>query len=163
MNEDSSRPLVRRRAIRLTAIGLQKEIGMFESEQFIADCRAAFAAGSTRKAVREVLARATSEPAAVLRRLGEPKRAESRTHFHTDSLTILNVILAPGMMVMPHNHRMWAVIGIYSGREDSISSSDAFQAHQTELRPPARRLCANQTPSPLVPMSSIQSSTRSIG
>jgi predicted metal-dependent enzyme (double-stranded beta helix superfamily) len=24
------------------------------------------------------------------------------------------------MMVMPHDHRMWAVIGIYSGREDNI-------------------------------------------
>jgi len=24
------------------------------------------------------------------------------------------------MMVMPHNHRMWAVIGIYTGREDNI-------------------------------------------
>jgi predicted metal-dependent enzyme (double-stranded beta helix superfamily) len=24
------------------------------------------------------------------------------------------------MMVMPHNHRMWAVIGIYTGREDNV-------------------------------------------
>jgi predicted metal-dependent enzyme (double-stranded beta helix superfamily) len=24
------------------------------------------------------------------------------------------------MMVMPHNHQMWAVIGIYTGREDNI-------------------------------------------
>ena len=93
---------------------------MFETEQFIADCRAAFAADPTHKAIREVLARAMSEPAAVLGGLGEPKRAESRTLFHSDSLTILNVIWAPGMMVMPHNHRMWAVIGIYSGREDNI-------------------------------------------
>ena len=23
-------------------------------------------------------------------------------------------------MVMPHNHRMWAVIGIYTGREDNV-------------------------------------------
>jgi len=28
---------------------------------------------------------------------------------------------SPGMrMVMPHNHRMWAVIGIYTGREDNV-------------------------------------------
>ena len=93
---------------------------MFETEQFIADCRAAFAADSTNKAVREVLARAVSEPAAVLRGLGEPKRPESRKLFHSDSLTILNVVWAPGMMVMPHDHRMWAVIGVYTGREDNI-------------------------------------------
>ena len=35
-------------------------------------------------------------------------------------LTILNVIWAPKMMVMPHNHQMWAVIGIYTGREDNV-------------------------------------------
>jgi predicted metal-dependent enzyme (double-stranded beta helix superfamily) len=93
---------------------------MFDTERFVADCRAAFAADPTHKAIREVVARAMTEPAAVLKGLGEPKRAESRTLFHSDSLTILNVIWAPGMMVMPHNHRMWAVIGIYSGREDNI-------------------------------------------
>lgn len=93
---------------------------MFETEQFVADCRAAFAGDSTNNAIREVVARAMSEPAAVLKALGEPKRAATQKLFHSDSLTILNVIWAPGMMVMPHDHRMWAVIGIYSGREDNI-------------------------------------------
>ncbi|VIO76347.1 hypothetical protein [Bradyrhizobium ivorense] len=93
---------------------------MFDPEQFIADCRTAFAAEPTHKAVREVLARAVSDPAAVLRGLGEPTRPESRALFHSDKLTILNVVWAPGMMVMPHDHRMWAMIGVYSGREDNI-------------------------------------------
>jgi predicted metal-dependent enzyme (double-stranded beta helix superfamily) len=52
--------------------------------------------------------------------LGEPKRAEIKELFHSNALTILNVVWAPGMMVMPHNHRMWAVIGIYTGREDNV-------------------------------------------
>ena len=93
---------------------------MFETEQFVADCRAAFAADSTHKAIREVLTRAVSEPAAVLGALGEPKRVGSSTLFHSDSLTILNVVWGPSMMVMPHDHRMWTVIGVYSGREDNI-------------------------------------------
>src|SRR3954465_724215 len=50
---------------------LPKEIGMFETEQFVADCRTAFAADATHKAILEVLARAMSETAAVLRALGE--------------------------------------------------------------------------------------------
>ncbi len=93
---------------------------MFEAEQFVADCRAAFAEDATHKAVREVMARAVSDPAAVLKGLGEPKRAEIQKLFHSDRLTILNVVWAPMMTVMPHNHRMWAVIGVYSGREDNI-------------------------------------------
>lgn len=93
---------------------------MFEVDQFVADCRAAFAEDPTNKSVREVLARAVSDPVDVLKGIGEPKRAEIRTLFHSPSLTIINVVWAPMMTVMPHNHRMWAVIGIYSGREDNI-------------------------------------------
>ena len=93
---------------------------MFELDQFIADCRSAFARDSTHKAVREVLARAMSNPSAVLKELGEPTRAEIRKLFHSSSLTIINVIWAPNMIVIPHNHRMWATIGIYTGREDNV-------------------------------------------
>ena len=93
---------------------------MFEVEQFVADCRAAFAQDPTHKAVREILGRAVSDPGAVLKALGEPQRAGVGTLFRSDGLTILNVVWAPMMTVMPHNHRMWAVIGIYTGREDNI-------------------------------------------
>ena len=96
------------------------EVLMFDTERFVTDCREAFAEDATHKAVREVLARAVSDPAAVLKGLGEPERAGIRELFHSDALTIINVVWAPGMMVMPHNHRMWAVIGIYTGREDNV-------------------------------------------
>jgi len=92
----------------------------FDLDQFIADCRAAHDADPSHKLVREVVARAVSDPAAVLKGLGEPKRAEVQKLYHSDTLTVLNVIWAPKMMVMPHDHRMWAIIGVYSGREDNI-------------------------------------------
>ena len=93
---------------------------MFDLEQFVADCRAALAIDKSHKSVREVVARAVSEPGEVLKGLGEPKRAEVLKLYHAPDLTILNVIWAPMMTIMPHNHQMWAVIGIYSGREDNI-------------------------------------------
>lgn len=93
---------------------------MFSLEQFTADCREALAADPSHKQVREVVARAVSAPAGVLKGLGEPKRAEIQKLYHAPDLTILNVIWGPMMTVMPHNHQMWAVIGIYSGREDNI-------------------------------------------
>src|SRR5262249_29998791 len=61
-----------------------------------------------------------SEPAAVLEALSEPKRAGLHKLYHAHDLTILNVIWAPMMTLLPHNHQMWAVIGIYTGREDNI-------------------------------------------
>ena len=93
---------------------------MFDLNYFIAECRAALAADPSQRLVREAVARAVSEPSAVLKGLGEPKRAEVQTLYHASDLTILNVIWGPMMTVTPHNHQMWAVIGIYSGREDNI-------------------------------------------
>jgi predicted metal-dependent enzyme (double-stranded beta helix superfamily) len=92
----------------------------FDLDEFIAGCRTALQDGTPQKAMREVVARVVAEPAALLRVLGEPKRAEVRKLHHSSDLTILNVIWAPRMTVMPHNHRMWAIIGVYLGREDNI-------------------------------------------
>lgn len=93
---------------------------MFDLDRFIEDCRQAVAQDATHKAAKEVVARAVSEPSAVLKALGEPSRAGVRTLYHAPGLTILNLAWGPHQTVMPHNHRMWAVIGMYGGREDNI-------------------------------------------
>jgi predicted metal-dependent enzyme (double-stranded beta helix superfamily) len=69
--------------------------------------------------VREVVARAVSDPAALTRALGEPKRGGLNVLHHAPDLTILNLVWGPGMSVMPHNHHVAAAIGIYAGREDN--------------------------------------------
>jgi len=93
---------------------------MFDLDQFVADCRDALAADKSHKLVREVVRRAVADPRGVLKALGEPTRGAIKTLCRSDDLTILNVIWAPYMTLMPHNHNMWAVIGIYTGREDNI-------------------------------------------
>jgi len=93
---------------------------VFDLDRFIADCRDAVGADPTHRSVREVVARAVSDSAAVFAGLGEPARAGVDALHHSDTLTILNVVWGPRMTVMPHNHLMWAVIGIYTGREDNI-------------------------------------------
>jgi predicted metal-dependent enzyme (double-stranded beta helix superfamily) len=93
---------------------------MFERDRFIEDCRAAVAADLTHKGVRELMARAVADPDAVIRGLGEPKRAGVEPLYRGADVTILNLVWGPRMTVMPHDHRMWAVIGIYTGREDNI-------------------------------------------
>ena len=93
---------------------------MFDLDRFIAECRAAVSLDPSHKSVREIVARAVSEPAAVIAGLGAPARAEVQRLYNSPELTILNVIWGPRMTIMPHNHLMWAVIGIYTGREDNI-------------------------------------------
>ena len=89
-------------------------------DQLIQDCSAAVKDTAPTKAIREILARAVSDPSALIQELGEPTRAEIQRLHVSDTLTVLNVIWAPRMTLMPHNHNMWATIGVYGGREDNI-------------------------------------------
>ena len=91
---------------------------MFDRAQFVADCQAAVAGG--RGAVRDVLARAVADPASVLRALGEPRAGGIETLYRGPDLTIVNVIWPGHAVHVPHDHAMWATIGVYAGREDNI-------------------------------------------
>jgi predicted metal-dependent enzyme (double-stranded beta helix superfamily) len=92
---------------------------MIETEPFIQDCRDGLREPNPHAAIREIVARAVSEPRELLKSLGEPRLSGIQTLYRSDTLTILNVLWGPGMTLYPHDHRMWAVIGIYSGREDN--------------------------------------------
>jgi predicted metal-dependent enzyme (double-stranded beta helix superfamily) len=93
---------------------------MFDREPFIADCLAAIRHSDSHNAVHEIVARAISSPASIIAALGDPGRAHVDVLHCSDELTILNGVSGPWMTVAPHNHRMWAVIGVYSGREDNV-------------------------------------------
>lgn len=91
---------------------------MFDKDRFIQDCIAAVADGQA--AVREVVARAVSDAAGVMAAIGEPQHAGIAPLYRSPDLTILNFVWAPCMSLVPHNHQMFSVVGIYSGREDNI-------------------------------------------
>jgi len=92
---------------------------MFTKERFIEECRAAMKESDARAAVRELVARAVREPSDIMRGLGEPKRSGVEPIYRDSDITILNLCWGPGMVVTPHDHRMWAVIGIYAGCEQN--------------------------------------------
>src|SRR5229473_3971559 len=93
---------------------------MFDLKRFIADCETAVRENDSHVAVKEVVARAVSDPMAVLKALGEPSGGGIQALCQSSALTVLNVVWPPKMTIMPHNHTMWAVIGVYTGREDNI-------------------------------------------
>lgn len=93
---------------------------MIDLETFVEDCKVAIRKDPTHATVAEVVKSAFSDPAAVTNALGEPTASGLTALYKSPELTILNVVWKPEMMVMPHDHNMWAVIGIYSGREDNI-------------------------------------------
>lgn len=109
---------------------------MFDTDQLIADCRAALVESDAHAAVTEVVRRAVRDPGPVLRAWGEPGLAGIQTIHQAADLTILNVTWGPGMKLHPHNHEMWAVIGVYGGREDNTfyrRSESGLTTHGTKV------------------------------
>ena len=94
--------------------------GALDLQAFVADCVAAAQESDPQAAVREVLARGVSDPAAMLAAVGPPERAGITPLHRASNLTIFSAVWTPQMNLMPHDHRMWALIGIYSGREDNL-------------------------------------------
>lgn len=93
---------------------------MFQKERFIEECRAALKETNAQGAIRELVATVVSEPSHIIRELGEPKLAGVDMLYRADDLTILNLRWGPRMVFKPHDHRIWAVIGIYEGCEQNF-------------------------------------------
>jgi len=95
----------------------------FDIDRFVEDCKQAnraHAHAEAQSAVGEIFARAISNPKAVLQAVGPPERGGLRTLYRSTNLTILNIVWSPLMQLVPHEHKMWSLIGIYTGREDNI-------------------------------------------
>lgn len=93
----------------------------FDAQAFVDNCvRANDGTASVQAAIRELLAHALADPAAVLAGVGEPQKGGLQALHRSAGLTILNIVWAPWMQLLPHDHNMWALIGIYTGREDNI-------------------------------------------
>jgi len=93
---------------------------MFDLDAFVTECRTALAADPTFQAIREIVARAVSDPSAIIERFGAPRQAGVKKLYQSADLNILNFVWGPQMTLLPHNHLMRVVIGIYTGREDNI-------------------------------------------
>jgi len=91
---------------------------MFDIDNFLSECIAALDESQSRRAIREVLARAMAKPLSVADTLDHALTGLNIL-YRSPELTVLNVVWAPLMSLQPHDHRMWAAIGIYAGQEDN--------------------------------------------
>ena len=91
---------------------------MFDVDNFVGDCVDTLDEPDPRRAIREILERAMADHTQVARRLDHSEGGLNML-FRSPQLTIVNVVWAPHMSIQPHDHRMWAAIGIYAGQEDN--------------------------------------------
>jgi predicted metal-dependent enzyme (double-stranded beta helix superfamily) len=90
-----------------------------EVDDIVSRCRAALGEHSPVLAVRDVLDELVADPSALERAVGPVELGGINPLHNSDDLTILRVAWTPGMVLYPHEHRMWAAIGMYGGQEDN--------------------------------------------
>jgi predicted metal-dependent enzyme (double-stranded beta helix superfamily) len=87
-------------------------------DALVAGCQDALAEHTPVLAVRDVLAEAVAAPD-IAEALGPVDEGGITSLYNGADLTVLRVTWAPGMVLPPHNHNMWAVIALYGGQEDN--------------------------------------------
>jgi predicted metal-dependent enzyme (double-stranded beta helix superfamily) len=88
-------------------------------EHIVERCQVALAEATPALAVRDVHDELVAAPSKLEPALPPVEEGGITTLHHAPDLTILQVAWTPGMVLSPHEHRMWAVIGLYGGQEDN--------------------------------------------
>jgi predicted metal-dependent enzyme (double-stranded beta helix superfamily) len=88
-------------------------------DEIVARCEAAVHETTPALAVRDVLRELVSDPTAVASAVGPVEDGGITPLHRSGDLTVLHVAWTPGMVLNPHNHLTWAVIGMYGGQEDN--------------------------------------------
>jgi predicted metal-dependent enzyme (double-stranded beta helix superfamily) len=93
-------------------------MSVFDPEVFVAECQAALGGPQPMLAVKDILERAVAQPDEVASGLrADPGVAVLH---RSPALTVISVVIPAGSRAsLPHDHRMWALVGIYGGQEDN--------------------------------------------
>ena len=115
---------------------------LFDIEQFVEDCK-----DKRASAVKEVLEAVLRDPESVKqafnavapgKEVGQGNIADMAL-YKSPELTILKAAVPAGFKSPPHDHRMWAVIGVYEGQENNTfyrRSGDSLErAGGKDLKP----------------------------
>ena len=118
---------------------------MFNVDEFVKACQ-----GQRPGTIKEILTEALRDPAGITKALadfgagkdvGQGAMGDMLIHRAPD-LTILKAAVPPKFKSPPHNHLMWAVIGVYDGQENNyfyrrsgngLEAAGGKQVHQSDV------------------------------
>lgn len=91
-------------------------------DAFVAHCLTVVDGPDPGAAVATALEPLVADPEALAAQI-EARRPEgggAAVVHRSDALTVLGLEVAAGFVSPPHNHTIWAVVGIYDGNEDNV-------------------------------------------
>lgn len=89
----------------------------FDPDEFVAACTRAAQDSDPVGGVRDVVDAAIRLGSAIDVALGPSRSIGPDTLFRSPDLTVQRISWPGGSAAAPHEHRMWAVVGVYAGRE----------------------------------------------
>ncbi|OEE61442.1 hypothetical protein A1OS_19235 [Enterovibrio norvegicus] len=92
----------------------------FELDSLIEACQHALTTDTPQEAIRNIVSDMIQDHHQVRQALGQQNVASVEKLYASETLSIVNFVWAPHMTMPAHNHNMWAVVGVYEGREDHI-------------------------------------------
>ena len=115
---------------------------MFDVQDFIASCKQFVGAPDGTKRVldlvRSVVGDAQGIKSAIVPGGDSPRAIRDLALFRSSELFVLNAAVYPHLKSPPHDHRVWAVIGIYEGQENNTfyrrSSEGLEEINRREIR-----------------------------
>src|SRR3954451_6847890 len=92
---------------------------MLEVAEIVDRCRSAITETTPPLAVRDVVEELIRDPGALGAAVGPVTEGGIEVLHRADDLTVLHIAWTPGMVLNPHEHGMFAVVGMYGGQEDN--------------------------------------------
>lgn len=89
---------------------------MVDVDELVRRCVAASEEADVQEAIAETLREAAAQ--GLLRPSDQPAAGLTLLH-RSASMTVIDVVWPPRFSIFPHDHRMWAAIAIYAGREEN--------------------------------------------
>ena len=88
-------------------------------DDIVERCRTAVGEHTPQLAIRDVVAEIVHTPGALAAAIGPITEGGIRPLHRSPELTVLHIAWTPGMQLNPHDHGMFAVVGMYGGQEDN--------------------------------------------
>jgi predicted metal-dependent enzyme (double-stranded beta helix superfamily) len=92
---------------------------VLDIDEIVVRCRAAIGETTPALAVRDAVTEMVSDPPKLAAAIGPVTEGGITVLHRAADLTVLHIAWTPGMHLNPHEHAMFAVVGMYGGREDN--------------------------------------------
>ncbi len=91
-------------------------------DEFVTTCEALLGQSDVGERIAEAMRPLVEAPAELSKAIEDlrPEPGRPAVIHRSDKLTVMGLEVAAGFVSPPHDHQLWAVVGVYEGAEDNV-------------------------------------------